>query len=482
MRQNRSMAKISDQVARELMLQNGLNPLEEYPGNHKPWRCECLTCGRLISPHYSSVQQGRSGCAYCAGRRVDAAEAVEIMLASNLEPLEDFPGSKKKWKCRCLGCNQTVYPQYGNIRAGWGGCKKCAGLYVDPEKAKQFFESLGFRAIDSYPGAAEPWNAECLTCHNLVSPRFADLQNGKSKGCSYCGGSKVNPDEALTFMNSKGFVTSTPFPGGMTRWKGECASCGNEIYPKYSAVKAGQGLCKFCAGVALSKRDALRLLEKANLEPLEEYTKAGNKIRCKCLVCMRVVEARLLGLAQGEGGCAYCAGKKIDAEEAQSLMRESGFAPLESFPGSKAPWRCKCLQCGKVSTPAYGNVKNGTGCIYCNRDGGGFDGTTSGLIYLITNSHLNSHKIGITSRERKTDRLKAHQNSGWEIYRTFEFQDGSEALRVERGVIDWARNTLNLGPYLSREEMPQGGYSETLDASEVDLQTIWAKVQELRSI
>lgn len=474
------MAKISDEVAREFMLQNGLKPLEAYPGGHKPWKCECLKCGRKVSPHYSSVQQGRKGCAYCAGRKVDAVDAVQLMLASKLEPLEDFPGAKKKWKCRCLGCNQTVYPQYGNIRAGSGGCKMCAGLYVEPQVAKIFFESLGYRVLENYPGAAEPWRAQCLKCNNFVSPRYSDLRNGKSRGCEYCGGSKVNPKEALDFLNSKGFTTSIPFPGAMTGWKGVCTTCRNDIYPKYSAVKAGQGVCKFCAGRALSERDAMVLLQNANLEPLETYTKASNKIRCKCTVCHRTVGASLMSLAQGHSGCAYCAGKKVDADEALLVMRDSGFEALENYPGSKTPWKCKCVQCGKISTPTYGNVAlSGSGCIYCNRDNGAFDGSTSGLIYLITNSQLNSHKIGITSRERKSDRLKVHRSSGWKVFETLEFDDGSEVLRIERAVLDWARKELNLGPHLSREEVPQGGFSETLDASEIDPETIWAKVQEL---
>jgi hypothetical protein len=30
--------------------------------------------------------------------------------------------------------------------------------------------------------------------------------------------------------------------------------------------------------------------------------------------------------------------------------------------------------------------------------------------------------------------------------------------------------------------MPQGGYSETFDASEIDLPTVWAKVKELSKV
>lgn len=474
------MAKISDSVARELMLKNNLNPLEAYPGNHKPWQCECLTCGRTVSPHYSSVQQGRKGCAYCAGRKVDPFEAIEVMQLSQLQPLEDYPGSHTKWKSRCLGCQEIVYPQYSNIRQGSGGCKNCAGLIIDPVEAKRFYESFGLSTTKEYPGASQPWHGTCLNCSNEIAPRYSDLKNGKSNGCQYCSGSKVNPIEALNFMNAKGFRTSIEFPGGMIGWKGNCIKCENEIFPKYSAVKAGQGICKFCAGKALSKRDALNLLLNANLEPLEEYKNAGFKIRCKCLGCNRIVDARLYGIAQGEGGCAYCAGRRIDAEQAVLRMLECGFEVLVKYPGSKLPWKSKCIECGNISSPSYGNVNLlASGCIFCNRDNGAFDGNTSGLFYLITNTRLNSHKVGITSNERKSDRLKVHKGSGWETFKILEFKNGSEALRVEKEILDWLRLEMNLGPYLSKEEMPQGGHSETVDASEIDLHTIWAKVEEL---
>jgi len=41
------------------------------------------------------------------------------------------------------------------------------------------------------------------------------------------------------------------------------------------------------------------------------------------------------------------------------------------------------------------------------------------------------------------------------------------------------REIKSLGIYLSKTEMPQGGETETVDASEIDLPTIWAKVEEL---
>jgi hypothetical protein len=98
---------------------------------------------------------------------------------------------------------------------------------------------------------------------------------------------------------------------------------------------------------------------------------------------------------------------------------------------------------------------------------------------LITHSLLGAHKIGITSKERKSDRLKVHQLAGWEIYKTIEFTKGSDALELERKILEWFIKEKNLGPYLSRQDMSQGGWTETVDASEIDLPAIWAKVEEL---
>ena len=193
------------------------------------------------------------------------------------------------------------------------------------------------------------------------------------------------------------------------------------------------------------------------------------------------MEARLFGIIQGESGCAFCAGVKVDPQEAISTMFENGFEPLEDFPGSKNKWKSKCLACGKTSSPRYGNVSRlGTGCIYCNRDNGVFDGTTTGCFYIITHPLLRAHKVGITSNERKSDRLKVHRAQGWGVYKVIEFERGSDALELEQEILDWFVEDLNLSSYLSKEDMPQGGYTETVDASEIDLATIWEKVLDLK--
>ncbi|HTT54176.1 MAG TPA: hypothetical protein VMH35_22525 [Streptosporangiaceae bacterium] len=56
---------------------------------------------------------------------------------------------------------------------------------------------------------------------------------------------------------------------------------------------------------------------------------------------------------------------KILEEDAVKAMLERGTQPLDPFPGTQKPWRCRCLTCGDESSPRYNDVVNkGTGS--CN--------------------------------------------------------------------------------------------------------------------
>lgn len=58
--------------------------------------------------------------------------------------------------------------------------------------------------------------------------------------------------------------------------------------------------------------------------------------------------------------------RRITEEDAVRAMLERGTQPLDPFPGTQKPWRCRCVTCGEESSPCYNNVVNkGTGV--CNR-------------------------------------------------------------------------------------------------------------------
>jgi hypothetical protein len=53
------------------------------------------------------------------------------------------------------------------------------------------------------------------------------------------------------------------------------------------------------------------------------------------------------------------------------------------------------------------------------------------------------------------------------------------ASDIETKVLEWLRMEVGLPFQLTSKQMPQGGHTETVAASEIELATVWAKVEEL---
>jgi hypothetical protein len=117
------------------MLEAKLRPIEAYRSANKIWKCECLRCGRIVTPTYSGIQQGRGGCKHCGGNFLDPKDAKKLMVASGYKPLLAFKNVHANWKSIHLPCGNTVYPQYSQIQQGFGGCRHCAkwGYQYDKE-------------------------------------------------------------------------------------------------------------------------------------------------------------------------------------------------------------------------------------------------------------------------------------------------------------------------------------------------------------
>lgn len=60
----------------------GLEPLEPYKSAHSPWRCRCRQCGREVRPTFGNIRRGQLGCVYCANRGIapDAQAIVYLLL------------------------------------------------------------------------------------------------------------------------------------------------------------------------------------------------------------------------------------------------------------------------------------------------------------------------------------------------------------------------------------------------------------------
>ncbi len=480
-----SKKKVDPADAIAVMNKAGLEPLAPYPGSNTKWKCRHIKCGEIVYPMLSWIVAGQGGCQKCGyvesglKGRVNEAFAIQVMNNAGLEPLEPYRGAGKPWKCRCVKCKQIVSPTYGSIQSGTG-CGVCAGKIVAPDQAVALMRESKLEPLEPYPGGKSSWKCRCLRCNQEVFPKYADIRNGDG-GCKYCGGHFVEPEAAVALMLAANIKPRVPYVNAGTKWESDCLVCNKRINPTYNSVQQRRSGCKYCSKRFVDAEDAISLMLEAKLQPLVPYPGSQKPWKCKCLRCGKEVTPAYTAIQAGQKGCVYCGGKKVDAEEAFRLMLSSGLTPIETYQRADKPWKCICNKCKKLVTPTYTSIRVGQGgCRYCANKG--LDYNEPAYLYLMTNRVLGAHKIGIANGKTRVNRVKEHQRYGWDLFKSIEFDSGDEAFQIEQQVLTWLRLEKRLGIHLSKEQLPQGGYSETVDAMEIELVTIWEKVIKLIKI
>jgi hypothetical protein len=98
------------------------------------------------------------------------------------------------------------------------------------------------------------------------------------------------------------------------------------------------------------------------------------------------------------------------------------------------------------------------------------------LVYVITHAALGAAKIGVS--DPAGARIAQHRRVGWQLIAAFQVA-ADAAAAIEADVLGWWRGHLGLPPYLSRGQMPQDGWTETVAAARIDLAATVAHVCEL---
>ena len=85
------------------------------------------------------------------------------------------------------------------------------------------------------------------------------------------------------------------------------------------------------------------------------------------------------------------------------------------------------------------------------------------ILYILYSPVHKAIKIGISDISGR--RFASHRQKGWILVKYWHFFERDKAKTVESLVLQ----TLNKKhkPFLSKEDMPQGGYTETFDASRI---------------
>jgi predicted GIY-YIG superfamily endonuclease len=90
------------------------------------------------------------------------------------------------------------------------------------------------------------------------------------------------------------------------------------------------------------------------------------------------------------------------------------------------------------------------------------------ILYIIYNPIHKAVKIGISDISGK--RFAAHKGKGWVLVAYWHFFERDKAKEVESTVIQTLKKKHK--PFLNKEDMPQGGYTETFSSNKVKKKTL----------
>lgn len=395
-------------------------------------------------------------------------EAVKIMMDSGFQPLEPYKNSRIKWKCRCIKCKKISYPMLKHIKFYGSKCRYCAGTLVDEKDAIKVMKKNKFSPLIPYPGGNKPWQSQCMVCKKESSPRYSHVvQRGHC--CKFCApNAAVAPNNAIAAFEARGFQVIGNYVNTKIAIKVKCVSCRQIVYKAYQDLMQGTG-CSICAGnLPLNKFDASNYFRKNGFEPLEPFINVNTPWKSRCVTCGKISKPTYGNVRSGKG-CSYCSGNKVDPKDAVKNLIEWGYKPLEPYINSQTKWKCKHIICGSIVTPQYSQLQQGFGgCMKCAPFG--IDVEKPTYLYLITNTFLHSHKVGVGNIKKKNDRLKRFNRMGWLTYKVWHFDTGAQALLIEKRIFKILRKDLNIPIHLSKEEMPKTeGHTETISAESITL-------------
>ncbi len=184
--------RIPETDAIEIMRKSGFEPKSRYVGNGKPWKSECLTCGRVSHPSLAHVKDRQGKCKYCVGNWLASDQVKDRFKHFNLKPLEKYQKGLPT-KSQCLKCGSVFYFKLSGVskKSGRGACLTCgrerAGISrrIPIETALIRFKQKSLEPLVPYVNSKTPWKSKCLKCGAVVSPKPDSIFSGQG-GCSNC--------------------------------------------------------------------------------------------------------------------------------------------------------------------------------------------------------------------------------------------------------------------------------------------------------
>lgn len=466
-----------------------------YETSKLPIECTCLLCGKTIHKSYNHISASGFGCSDCRKRNQVrkprlAQEVVQSrLLEKNLRTDEQISTVDQVFEAICLSCGTPLETSIHRLKRikGCKACNKGTSVRMPVAEALQIMEEAGFQPLEEFRSVNEKWKCKCTKCGKVSSPSLKTVKNSGAR-CRFCRGLRLSEEDAIADLKSVGLTPMEAYVSSNTPWKCKCNSCGRETTIKHSKAKhRGQG-CSYCNEVRpLDDLDLLSIeIEQAGYKLLNPLTRVRGSNKAIHVLCGRTVEINTTGFKKGIGQCKWCASNApIDHETAQEIMVNAGYVPQEPFKTNASKWNSIHLNCGNSVAPTLKQIKAGKGgCRYCAN--WGFNYGDLANVYLITHNAFGAHKIGISNpnKDKSVDRITRHKKNGWQVVKVWNFKDGKSAHNIETEVFRHLRKVLSIGPYLSKSDMTHDGHTETINAQEIEIQSlieiVEVKIRELR--
>lgn len=323
------------------------------------------------------------------GKAKTHEEYVSDLLKANpnIEVIEQYSGANTPilHKCKLDNCVWKIAP--GNMLHR-KTCPKCTKKYHRTHD--DYVEELkiinpNIEVVGKYINARTKIAHKCLI-HNIIwdaSPSTL-LQHGG--GCKKCGGEKIGKSLSKTheqyvselYVINSNIEVLEEYQGASTPIKHKCKVDGYEWFVTPANTLSQKG-CPRCVGRNVDQDEYIRKLsiKSPNVIPLQNYTKATNKMLHKCLVCDYEWYVTPTSLLSGNG-CPEC-GKKIISQKLSKTHEQyvnelKEYNPnvevIELYINALTPIKHKCKIDGHEWKAAPAHLLRDTGCPVCSNSKG----------------------------------------------------------------------------------------------------------------
>jgi len=269
-------------------------------------------------------------------KKLESKPAIDLMIQAGVMPIEDYPGSAKHWKCKCLKCGQIVWPKHSSIKQnpGSGGCNPCAKIQTQVvlrkrnyDSALRFLEKNELTLLGPYQSAKAKALFRCERCGNEFPASYTDFtSSGRTCVC------KRRPRNPLgdyfpllakeLHPTANGLLTAEYIGTGMRTNIWWICESGHE-YEAAPANRVKGSLCRYCLGMEAYQGESdlvtlypdlcKELATDKDLAKARQLRPGSNEqLMWKCqkndkhIYPMSPVDRTHSG-----SGCSYCAGKRV---------------------------------------------------------------------------------------------------------------------------------------------------------------------------